>query len=81
MNTITHEDLVVLTAWMADHGYDAKAIAYAVEKPWKYEQELAVAKATNDHEHKTNHTVFTENDHAVYCNDCEWTFDAETAVA
>jgi hypothetical protein len=47
---VTHEDLVILTAWMADNGYDAHDIAYAVEKPHKYEDELKVAKAELDAE-------------------------------
>jgi hypothetical protein len=40
---ITSHDLVVLTAWMAQHGYEAADIAHAVEKPWKYLDELARA--------------------------------------
>jgi hypothetical protein len=39
-----HANLVLLTSWMADNGYDAKDVAYAVEKPWKYEAEYARAK-------------------------------------
>jgi murein tripeptide amidase MpaA len=39
------DDLVTLTSWMADEGYAAKDIAYAVEKPHKYATELARAKA------------------------------------
>jgi hypothetical protein len=34
-----HANLVGLTAWLADNGYDAKAVAHAVEKPWHYEVE------------------------------------------
>jgi hypothetical protein len=30
---------------MADHGYDAEAIAYAVEKPWKYSDVFQEAEA------------------------------------
>jgi hypothetical protein len=41
----SYEDLVVLTAWMARNGYDAEDVAYAVEKPHKYTDELAQAKA------------------------------------
>ena len=47
---VTHEDLVVLTAWLADRGHDAKTVAYAVEKPWKYTDELSLAKAVQEHE-------------------------------
>ena len=39
MNTpwfMSHDNIVTLTAYMADNGYDAADIAYAVEKPWKY---------------------------------------------
>ncbi len=34
-----HDNLVTLTRWMADNGYTADDLAYAVEKPWKYEDE------------------------------------------
>lgn len=37
-------DLVLLTSYLAEHGAEAKDIAYAVEKPWKYVAELAEAK-------------------------------------
>lgn len=42
-----HEAIVLLTSHMADEGYSAQDIAYAVEKPWKYEDiySLAVAAA------------------------------------
>jgi hypothetical protein len=42
---VIHEDLVILTAWMVENGYEASDIAYAVEKPHKYADELAQAKA------------------------------------
>jgi hypothetical protein len=32
-----HENLVTLTAYMADNGYSAKELAAVVEKPWNYE--------------------------------------------
>ena len=38
-------DLVILVAYMAAEGYTSNDIAYAVEKPWKYEATLAAAKA------------------------------------
>lgn len=38
-----HANLVTLTSYMADHGHDAKEIAYAVEKPWKFADEFAEA--------------------------------------
>lgn len=31
-----HRNLVALTRYMADQGYDGAEIAYAVEKPWKF---------------------------------------------
>ena len=38
-----HSNLVTLTSYMADNGYNAEDIAYAVEKPWKYEDVFAEA--------------------------------------
>jgi hypothetical protein len=38
-----HRNLVLLTAWMADNDYPPKDIAYAVEKPWKHEDEFKQA--------------------------------------
>jgi hypothetical protein len=32
-----HSNIVTLVSYMADNGYNAQDIAYAVEKPWKYE--------------------------------------------
>ena len=48
MNTdITHADLVRLTRWMAEQGtYTADDIAYAVEKPWKHDDELRRSRLT-----------------------------------
>jgi len=39
------DDLVILVAFMASEDYTSNDIAYAVEKPWKYEATLAAAKA------------------------------------
>ena len=47
---ITHDDLVLLTAYMAEHHYPASEVAYAVEKPWKYVEELEEAQAERDEE-------------------------------
>ncbi len=33
---ITHDDLVVLTEWMARHGFTADEVVDAVAKPWKH---------------------------------------------
>jgi|KBSMisStandDraft_5_1062788.scaffolds.fasta_scaffold310873_3 hypothetical protein len=38
-----HDNMVRLTAWLADNNYEAKDVAYAVEKPWKYEPEFYAA--------------------------------------
>lgn len=35
-----HSNIVTLTSWMAENGYDPDDIAYAVEKPWKFEEEF-----------------------------------------
>jgi hypothetical protein len=42
----TYEELIILTSWMADNDYSAEDIAYAVEKPFKYADELEQAKRT-----------------------------------
>ena len=41
---MTYEDLVILTSHMADNGYSAAEVAYAVEKPWKFEDVLIDAR-------------------------------------
>lgn len=38
-----HSNLVTLTSYMAANGYTAEELAYAVEKPWKYEDEFLQA--------------------------------------
>jgi hypothetical protein len=40
----TYDELITLTAWMAENGHSAADIAYAVEKPWKFADELTQAK-------------------------------------
>jgi len=41
-----HANLVLLVNWMAESGdYEAKDIAYAVEKPHKFTDEFKAAKA------------------------------------
>jgi hypothetical protein len=32
----TYDEVVRLTAWMAQNDYSADQVAYAVEKPWKH---------------------------------------------
>jgi hypothetical protein len=41
----SHDNLVTLTAWMADNGHNAAEVAYAVEKPWKFEDLFRQAAA------------------------------------
>jgi hypothetical protein len=42
---IRHSNMVTLTRWMADNGYDADQVAYAVEKPWKHTAEFMKASS------------------------------------
>lgn len=42
--TITHQDLIILTSWMASELYSADTIAEAVRKPWNWLEELKQAK-------------------------------------
>jgi hypothetical protein len=44
MEQITLEDIRILVRWMAENDYSAGDVAYAAEKPWKYEDELAAAR-------------------------------------
>lgn len=74
-----HDNLVTLTRWLADSGYSARNIADVIEKPWKYDDEFAMAHTVNTHEHANNHTVYKNDDFDVYCNDCEWTAKLEDA--
>jgi hypothetical protein len=39
-----HQNIVILTSWMADQDYSASELAYAVEKPWKFTDEFLKAK-------------------------------------
>lgn len=38
-----YSNIVLLTAWLAENKYSADVIAYAVEKPWKFEDEFLEA--------------------------------------
>lgn len=40
---VTYPQVVSLTAYMADSGYTAQEVAYAVEKPWKHADLIAQA--------------------------------------
>jgi hypothetical protein len=35
-----HDNLVTLCNWLAENGRSGGEVAYAVEKPWKYEDEF-----------------------------------------
>ena len=71
---MTHDDLIVLTSWLASQGHSAEDIAYAVEKPWKYEAELAAAK----HEQDTGHQTTTgSTDGHTFCMTCRWSTDPD----
>jgi len=39
-----YDELVILTRWMADQSFAAGEIADVVEKPWKYQDWLSIAK-------------------------------------
>lgn len=82
-----HANLILLTAHLADTGHNAKTIAYAVEKPWKYEAEFRAAQAIVEHEVATGHTCRPSNDSQWYCDpnsgdvECDWTFDVAQVPA
>ena len=40
----SHADIVLLVNYLADRGADVDDLTYAVEKPWKYDDELTAAK-------------------------------------
>jgi hypothetical protein len=40
----THDNLVTLTAWMAENQFEASEVARAVEKPWNYTDEFMSAR-------------------------------------
>jgi len=46
-----HDNIVLLAHYLADRGDDAKDVAYAIEKPHKYEDEYNAARAALDAEH------------------------------
>jgi hypothetical protein len=45
-----HDNLVLLTSYLASVGADAKDVAYAVEKPWKFEDDYKSALKWRDDE-------------------------------
>jgi hypothetical protein len=80
-----HANLVLLTAHLADTGHTAKTIAYAVEKPWKYEAEFRTAAAILEHE-SPGHTPRPIDETRWYCDThvigaCDWTFDTAQVPA
>lgn len=40
---VTYPQVVALATYMADEGYTAHQIAYAIEKPWKHQDLIAKA--------------------------------------
>lgn len=46
---MTYEELILVTAWMAENDRSADEVARVVEKPWNYKSELAVAKMESGH--------------------------------
>jgi hypothetical protein len=38
-----HDNVATLASYLADHGFTAHDVAYAVEKPWKFEDEYREA--------------------------------------
>jgi hypothetical protein len=44
---ITYKDLIILTEWMAQHGYTAARLAEAVREPAKYTEELRTVVRRN----------------------------------
>lgn len=47
-----YRNMIRLTRWMSDNGYEAGDIAYAVEKPWKYTEEFERAGGVLDEQTK-----------------------------
>lgn len=41
---ITYDDVVLLVEWLADNHYETATIVTAVEKPWKFMDELQEAR-------------------------------------
>jgi hypothetical protein len=39
-----YDNIILLTRYLADRGDPAEEVAYAVEKPWKYEEEFESAR-------------------------------------
>jgi len=86
----SHDDLVLLTAWLADRGYDGRSVAHAVEIPHDYQAEFALASAVRDHlRDNPDHRYLMTNDLMAYCDgrgdgvECPWTvrWDEATGTA
>lgn len=43
-----HSNLVLLAHYLADQGENADTVAYAMEKPWKFEDEFNKAQEEQD---------------------------------
>ena len=73
-----HDNLVLMTAWLADRsGTTALTVAYAVEKPWKYEGDFRLAHATAIHEGENpsgDCHIQLLDDTTIYCaaESCGW---------
>lgn len=46
----SHDNVVILTRWMADDGRSAYEVADAVEKPWKFTDEYKMARYDLDND-------------------------------
>lgn len=63
------ENVATLAAYMADHGHTAAEVAYAVEKPWKHEDEYRQALAELDTETKLSPPESAPGSPAVHAHD------------
>lgn len=87
--TMTHADLVTVTAFLAAQGCSAGTIAHVVEKPWCYEAELALATAVDAHDDGRHHP-YPDGEVWRCCFDysgldpdgpgCNWTHEASPSV-
>lgn len=77
-----HDNLVLLTRWLADAHYGGSGVADAVEKPWNYDREFICAKMVAAHEQENpsgDCSVVTDGDYRYHCGgttECNWAIDA-----
>jgi len=50
----SHENIILLAAWMLEEEYAASEIIYMFEKPWKYTEEFVRAVSENGEEIEDN---------------------------